>query len=381
MLARKDVINGFFIALGYGIAIMALQFFLHYMGIVPNVPDSVTLLRWDAGIYEEIARLGYTLKPGNNTSMYVLLPVVWHVLHVGVMGISLVNLIFFSAGFSIVSAICKADAAEKMLWLSVPSIYFMLVPYTESLYCILTALSFYGILKDKRWLIWATLFLASLTRATAIFLLPTLLIMELLTNNRRNISRALSVYLVNYALPVISGLGAFVLIQYSQAGVWFSYFKQQVVTQGHSFSIPVMPFADYLGTKESVWINALALLVCVMALIGICSMCYKWAFKKEVYTDKVLVLTLAYLPAILFAILFYNPKWNTDTTNLHGLHRYTLCTPFIFIFLHHYTAGQRRYTLQHVLLMLLLSNLVWLSMVHTFTSVPCCITILQRCWS
>jgi hypothetical protein len=362
MLARKDVINGFFLALGYGIAIMALQFFLYYMGVVQNVPDDATLLRWDAGIYEAIARFGYTIKPGDNTSMYVLLPLVWHLLHVGVMGISLFNLIFFSVGFAIVAAICKADAAEKILWLSVPSMYFMWVPYTEALFSLLTALSFYAIINNKRWLIWLSLFLVALTRATAVFLIPALLIMELITANAQSINKALRTYFVDYFLPITTGLATFVIIQYVQTGIWFPYYIQQSTSQGHVFSFPVLPFADYYGGQMAVWLNAVVILVCLVALIGICIICYKRLVKQKIYKDKILILTLAYLPAVLFAIVFYNPTWGANTTNLHGLHRYTLCTPFIFIFLHHYTAGEKRYTLQHVLLMLLLSNLVWLSM-------------------
>ena len=360
---RKEILNAFLLAVGYGIVFYAIQFFMQRACMVTAIPERGTLGQWDANIYEGLSKTGYEhFDKRDNTGWYILLPWVWKVLHVGMVGMSFANLVFFSAGFAIIAHLYHADTKEKFLWLSTPSLFFMFVPYTEALFCFLAALSFYGIVKQKRRLIWCSLFLLSLTRFTAIFFIPVLLLMELLTNAQKDIWKVLRKYLVDYALPVLAGFFAFALIQYQQIGIWFAYYKQQSTAMGHELSLPVLPFSNFFAGPRLIWLSALAMFAGVIAFGGIIIKCYRWLVKKEVYEDKIFILALGYLPIILMTMVFCNPKWGSNTTNLIGLHRYTFCSPFVFVFLYYYAGNVYRYKTLHFIFVLLFSNLLWLSM-------------------
>lgn len=274
---------------------------------------------------------------------------------------SVVNVFFFSAAYTLLSKSFKIDSSDKLFWLSMLSLYFMTVPYSEALFCLLIAAALYGIVKNIKWLVWVSLFLVSMSRATAVFLIPALLVMELLSNRKKDIFYALKSYLLQYALPVMIGTFTFVLIQYYYTGQWFIYYKVQVKNLGHEFSWPVLPFVNFYGSNRILWLSALAMVPCLLSIIIILPKIYNWVLKNKVYTDKIWLLTLTYFPIILFTMVFYNPKWGDNRTNLLGIHRYVLCSPFIFIFLH-YTIGQLKiYQARHYVIMFFVCNLVWLS--------------------
>jgi hypothetical protein len=75
--------------------------------------------------------------------------------------------------------------------------------------------------------------------------------------------------------------------------------------------------------------------------------------------DKKLVLSFLYLTGILFVTILFNPKWATSTTNVYDIHRYVFCSPFFFVFLHHFSIS-KKYSGKHYLLVVLLSNAFWL---------------------
>ena len=352
------------LAATYGFALFFIQFFLQKAGLASNVPEQASLMRYDANVYESIMQKGYEYPDErcNNTGCYILFPMFWRLLHLGAVGIGLVNIVLFAIGFGIVCRLYKTNTTEKILWLATPSLYFMAVPYTEALFCVLCALSFYGIAANNRWLIWISLFLMSLTRATAIFLLPSLFIMELLANHKRSLLRVIRTYIVEFAFPVVLGLAVFVVIQYVQVGIWFAYFKQQIKYLGHEWAMPTLPFSNFFGEQRITWLSGLAMLVCVVALMLLAGHIYRWVRKDEVVGDRVLTLTLTYLPVTLLCIIFCNPTWGSNTTNLLGLHRYTLGTPFIFVFLHYVAGGKRIYLPGHFIVMFFVCNIVWLSM-------------------
>lgn len=359
---KKEWVNTFFLVSGYGLFLLCFQCFLYRAGFVTIFPNSETLLKFDASVYLDIAKHGYSYPDpvSNNTGCYVLFPWVWRLLRVGVLGVCLFNLLFFSIAFTLFTYIYPVSSTDKLLWLTIPSLYFIVAPYTEALFCLLTVISFYGIVKDKVWIIWIGLFLVSLTRATAVFLIPSLLIMELLTNDRKDVFKTFITYLVKFAFPTIAGFFTFAWIQYYDTGIWFVYYKQQIRCLGHKWAMPILPFSNLIGDKIT-WLSALAMLACVAALIIIVIKFFRWLFNNEKNSDKIFILTLSYLPVILFTMIFCNPAWG-GTTNLLGLHRYTFCTPFIFVFLYHFTSGKHNYRIKDFLYMFVLCNLVWLSM-------------------
>ena len=365
-LISKRSINTFTLVVAYGLFIFCLQMFLYKIGITTVWPGTAALRSWDAAVYEEVSKIGYYYvnEQKSNGGVFILFPWVWHLLHVGIVGISMVNLLFFATGLTILTNIYPVNSNEKVLWLTTPSLYFMWVPYTEALFCMLTCIIFYAIVNQKKWLMWACLFIVSLCRPTAVFLIPSLLAMELLTNDREAGLKVFGSYLLNYALPTIAGNVAFVLVQYYYMGVWFPYYIGQSKYLGHKFSMPKLPFCTFYGGERITWLCAYAMIPCVIALILLGKKSYEWLFKNKKSDDKIWVLTLCYLPIILFVMIFFNPKWGSGTTHLLGIHRYVFCSPFIFVFLYQMVSKPQTYKLKHFIFIFALCNIVFLSMLH-----------------
>ena len=259
MLKNREAINTFLLALFYAVGFYVLNFLLHQRDMVANIPDNEKLLFWDAGYYHEIAEKGYLFIEGrsNNTAFYMLFPIIWKLLGLSPMGIAFVNVLFFAAGFSIFTSIYKLNNAQKFMWLTIPSLYFCFIPYTEALFMLLMSVAFLGMYRNNRYLIWTGLFLLSLTRPVTMVLAPAFLITELITNDRRNWLRSIGSFFVNYGVPLIAGQFFFIWYQYYQTGVWFAFFKVEKYW-GHEFSIPTLPFNSMNGPKL-LWLNALAI--------------------------------------------------------------------------------------------------------------------------
>ena len=185
--------------------------------------------------------------------------------------------------------------------------------------------------------------------------------MELLTSDKKDIWKTLLDYCIYYALPIISGTITFIVIQYLYTGEWMIYYKGQVKDLGHELSMPRLPFSDITGGMRVTWLNAFALCICFIALLMLTIKIYTWFFKGLKENNKLWVLTLSYLPLILFTMVFCNPKWG-GYTNLLGMHRYVFCSPFIFIFFYNMVNKVEEYKLKHFVLIFVISNLVWLSM-------------------
>jgi hypothetical protein len=252
----------------------------------------------------------------------------------------------------------RLQSREQWLWLSMPAVFFAFVPYSEALFFMLSAVCLLGIKEQNRWLIWISLFLLSLTRATAIFVIPAFLVMEVMGSRRAEIGQALVRYISLYILPSVAGLTLFVLIQYRATGVWFAYFKTQSTFWRRFFTEPVFPLQN--GTGDStVWLNALAIFFCLAAFIFIVGVIVQW-LADDKPKNKVLILSACYLSMTLGTSLFYSPQWVTGKTDMMGTFRYAMMTPFFYVFLHHFT-WVVQYKWYHFLLVILLANTVWMA--------------------
>lgn len=354
----KMFFNNFFLVTGYAAIFFMVQYALFYMGFLNFPPNNETLIAWDAAWYESISKKGYIYwEAANNTGFYFFFPLVWRLSHLDALGISLLNTLFFAAGFAWFSQLYKFSVTERIIFLSIPSIFYMLVPYAESLFFLFSVACLYGIVHQKRWLIWLSLFLLAITRANAAIFFPVLLFAELLSNNRKEWLKSVSKAFVLYGLPLIIGLAVFVLYQYYETGIWFVYFKVQTAYWGRKFAMPVFPLGSSLGPKV-LWLNALALFTGFVSLLVLLKEGVNWLLKNEVAKDKLLLIAKLYLVAVMFLILFFNPTWEINRTNVFGAHRYMFASPFIMIFLYHFTG--KKYQVRDFIMIALLCNIFWL---------------------
>lgn len=367
---KKLALQSFLFTLGYGITFYLLQLFLFQRDMVATLPDASKLAVWDGGWYSFIAREGYMYKGGwGNVGFYPLFPLIWRWSHLDALQICFLNIGFLAGGIALLATVLKPTAADKLIWLSIPSFYFVFLPYSEALFILLASMLIYGIWKNNKLLIIMSLLLLGWVRPVVVILVPALLLMELIANERRKWFSSLGRASILYVLPLVISTALFVLYQYYCTGVWFAYFKHQSDLWGRKFSLPKLPFNSVLGPKM-LWLNALALFVCLVCIFYVIRAGLAWLQKQRV-TDKVLLLSFLFLAGMGLANILFNPHDGSGYTNVFGSHRYIFVSPFFLVVLHHFTK-QRTYQWQHLLLVFLLSNAFWLcfgSYLHIMTLV------------
>jgi hypothetical protein len=357
---KSPAINTFFTAFCYGTGMFMLQIFLYKCGMLHQFPTREALINWDAAFYHSIAYQGYSYNNWvSNTGFCPMFPWLWQLSHLGIYSICLLNIILFACGFVILSHIVQPIQTEKWVWLSTPSLYFAFIPYPEALFFLLIAVSFYGIVYNKRLYIWLALCAAALTRMNVIFLIPAFIIMELIANPRQEWISSLKKAIVNYCFPILAGIIIFIVVQYAITGVWFAYFIKQRTIWLHVYSNPRLPFQVASG-HATAWLNALSLFVCLAGLVIAVRKVATWFSKNNIAADRLQILSCLYFTFSALYFILYSPKWgDQNTTNFVAAHRYIFASPFFFIFLNRVSSA--KYKWQHYLFAVVLANLCWLS--------------------
>ncbi|MBX2907106.1 MAG: hypothetical protein KF744_13760 [Taibaiella sp.] len=348
------------LTLGYAAFFFVIQFFIYRIGLVQNFPDASTIQRWDSSWYKSVGFDGYSYSPTRQTTsgFFWLFPAVWSLLGCDALVISIVNILFLALGFGALAVIFRLPARVQLLWLSTPAVFFAFVPYAEALFFCLSCFCLLGIFRRRLWLASTMLFLMALTRATAVFVIPAFLAMEVMANSRREIIKSLLRGVWYFVLPSLLGLAAFVLIQYSATGVWFAYFKAQAECWKRVWATPVFPLFSS-GGYLTFWLNALAVFVCLTAFIYVIVVLIGW-IRKNAIQERLLTVSMAYLGVALLSTLFYSPQWSPGHTDVIGTFRYTMLSPFFFVFLHHF--GQARdYKWYHYFVVVLYASSVWMA--------------------
>ena len=356
----KDMLQTFLLAALYGAVFYGIEFYFFKGTLVANLPSAASLSTWDAGWYQAVVQKGYHYDPHQSCTVgfYILFPLIWKFSMLGIPGICVLNILFFAAGFSLLCNILRPGTQDKLLWLTIPTVFFAFIPYSEALFFLLASLALYAIKADRRWLIWVSLFLLSLTRVTVVFVAPAFLAMSLTSAPRRLWYKSLYQYLVIYLTPLVLGTALFVWYQYYTTHKWFAYFYAQQRFWGHEFNLPTLPFSTFAG-PPTIWLCALALFVGIFCFFFAVIRCFQWLLKDKAQ-DPFLIASCVYLATIMLEGILYNPIWSSGTTNLPSLLRYTFMNPFFYIFLDRFSI-KAVYTWKNYVLVFFLSNLVWLT--------------------
>jgi hypothetical protein len=191
----------------------------------PGFGDSLAGLArvYDASWYATIAERGYDAGPfdasaQHNWAFFPLHPLLWRAAaratgEFPLTGILLANLSFFFAliivhrltltiGFDVLAA----DRAVLALALF-PVSYFFALPWTESLFLLLSASCFLAALRERWWLAGSLAALAAITRISGLFLLPALAILLWQTRQRTSLTAWLALAIA----PIAFGAFAFYL--------------------------------------------------------------------------------------------------------------------------------------------------------------------------
>lgn len=349
-------VKAFVFALAYGILFYILQFFLVRTGVFTVEPTPHSLRSWDVGFYDDLRQNGY--KPSSpNTGFFIFFSLLWRLTHLGIWGMTALNVVFFALGFAVlVRTLKEEDKTFWLVWLTLPSVYFAFVPYTESLFFLLTALMLYALREKKYTLLWVSLFLASLIRATGFFLIPAFVAMEVLSHPAKNWLKSTLRASYLYIAPILLAMAINILWQYEATGVWFIYFKKQAENWNHIFSLPGIPFSNIENGIRHHWLSALSMLVDTVALIVMCRQLILW-LKRKALENPLVILSAGYLVMVLLFLVFFSPKYGGNITFVMGANRYTIIHPFFFVFLHF--LAQQKYSVKQILLFFLFMNGFW----------------------
>jgi len=217
--------------------------------------------------------------------------------------------VLFAIGMAFLCTHIQLSWRKQLLWLSVPSLYFMMVPYTEATFFLLASLFLVGWARNNYVLVFATLFLLCLCRATASFLMPGLLLAELLSAPRRQVGQGLARFGLWHALPITLGTGTFILLQYATTGKWMPYYYRQVHYLGHKFSWPTLPFCDFYGGDKILWLNALSLCIGALALLYLIGAGIGWLRRGTAGGHQYWLLSAAYMVSVSATMVFLTPLW------------------------------------------------------------------------
>lgn len=167
---------------------IVISSFLYAQWVIENRAISFSsaldqsLANWDVLHYLTIAQKGYTIPfqlafpPGYPWAIASLTLITGNCLLAGIF-VSLISLVLYISIMKRVALIYLSEkAADQALVLQLlfPTAYFFLIPYSESLFLVLTSLTFLAFTKNRWLLMGVCAGLATLTRSVGILLLPTL---------------------------------------------------------------------------------------------------------------------------------------------------------------------------------------------------------------
>lgn len=342
------VLPGFHVA-----AIFLIYHLLVFLFDVPHM-SIFQFKAWDAWWYTSIAEKGYVFsaEEPSNVAFYPFFPYLWKALWkftgAGVEGVCLFNACSFFAGLLMLRGIFGFSWWYFLFFAAIPSNMFMLVPYTEALFFLFCTLFIVGLEKKNLALQLCGLFLASLTRPTAYFFFPALVLMELFCSDslRQALKRA-----VVLALAPFTALLIVVFIQYRQTGVWFAYFRDG---WHRELALPDFPITSW-GGASTIWLDGAAFFICMLSLAALLALGIRWlrgGYKKP---ERAAVFSVTYLVMPGLSALLLGSYDDGGGTTLASLNRYIMGTAFfttaLYYFTHHVKLDVRTIVISLLLLL------------------------------
>ena len=213
---------------------IAFSSFLYGQWVTKGNPISfisaigTSITHWDTLHYLTIAEKGYTtpfqlaFPPGYPWVVRALSHITGNYLISGIL-LSLGSLIFYVYATKKLSSLYLSEKASQgalSLHLLFPSAYFLLIPYSESLFLSLSTLAFLAFSERKWGMMGLWSGLATLTRSVGVLLLPTLLIGILFNQGLRAawFKKGASLLLIPFAV------GIHWMFVYRSTGSWLGVF-------------------------------------------------------------------------------------------------------------------------------------------------------------
>jgi hypothetical protein len=287
-------------------------------------PD-FSLKHWDSLWYESIKDKGYILSYSttSNCAFFPFFPMVWRFLGVGYVGISLINSLIFLLGLFIFYRHFKIEKTYFFLYLSIPTLFFFCIAYSESIFFLFSVFILIALDKQNFLLLALSILFAASTRSASTVFVPAgvfLLLYNIYYKSRKGVYLSF--------LIMFSSILALILVygmQYHHTGNFFAFFEAQKHWE-HKLSIPKLPIHswDNLMCND---VDGAALLISIFALMDL----FYNIFLKRTNKDHLpLYFSLLYMIGISGLTLIY--KGGT----LPSLGRYIFCSPFFLYYLYYF---------------------------------------------
>ncbi|MFN0031249.1 MAG: hypothetical protein ACKVOR_03720 [Flavobacteriales bacterium] len=312
------MIRSVLMGIGYSAAILALVTLICIVQGQFNLIVGFDFLFWDAKHLHHIAIHGYDFT---RTAFFPLFPAIWSSTGLSAGGISILNGLLFLCALACFKEVLLVEKRQFMLLLSIPSVIFFFLPYSEALLFLLSIGFIWSMHRSKLHTTLVFLVLISLTKPTVAILLPAVMIVE--SNGSEPLGQKLK-RMGMFTLAILLGNSLAFLIQYMQTGEWFQFFEAQTAW-GNKLSMPNFPLSTW-NQPRAIWFDSIAFWFSIVCgcLAGICIHRY---YKHHKSIDKLYMYSLLVIAGTgLYVLLFRGGS-------LFSLNRFVLISPFLFVVL------------------------------------------------
>lgn len=319
-------------------------------------PSPAELLDLDAINYNKIKEGGYSYVENKQSlvAFFPGFPYLWKYSGLGIYGICVLNIVLFLTGFLFLCRYFANDRTEILLFLSLPPMVFMYIPFSEASFFVPSTLLLIGLLKRENWLVMAGLFLCSVFRSASNIFLPAIIVTEMIASN--NPSQLKNIFL--YTFSMVSGVLLVVWIQYVQTGRWFVFLTTQK-QWGVGLRVPSLPFRTW-GNMDH--LDGAALLAGLVISGIIVYFLVRFVLKGEKRENKAVLFSLLYISGLtIFTIAFKGGA-------IFSFNRYIVPTAFFFVALT-YLIRQRSFTWKQVAAISLLIFVFWIPFFFSFVHI------------
>jgi hypothetical protein len=327
---------------------LGLFLLFYFYSLSKQVTDILSgdhFINFDAKLYLDIKENGYHQEW--LCAFFPAFPFLWKFLSVGAVGISLVNAFIYIGSISYLGCLYKLELKYHFFILSIPSLVFMFVPYSEALFFIAGSLVVVGLHKKNRWLLITGLVLCSLIRPTAFVFVPAILIVYFVSNNNREKIVKDSLFLT---CAICIGLFITIVVHYFYVGKWFVFFQAQELWKNY-LHLPKLPLTSW-GGDASLRYEGTALFISIVSAFYVVNAILKRT-KGVVNSKRDLIFSAAYAAGTGLLILIYRDG------NLYSLNRFIYATPFVVVILVSYFK-QNEFDLKKCLYLFFILELFWL---------------------
>ena len=294
------------------------------------------VLNWDGVHYHFIKENGYSADGEWRFAFFPLFPYIWKMSGLSPSNVIFLNFFLFLCGFLLLAWLFKLKWKSIILILSLPMFAVFLIPYTEATFFLMLSIAIFGYMKDKYWLYFVGIVLASLSRNTILLIFPAILCAEMFFFiKERNVRQSLFRLLMGI-LPVLIGTALVSLIQFAYGSDTVFKFMEVQKYWEHKFSLPDLKhlsdwsdegFTINVPTLIMIGIPLIAYLTCIgLKQLNILKKHLSFlSFSSENRSDYLNFVLLFCCLSASCSVFFFQGG------NLHGLSRYVLCTPYFVV--------------------------------------------------